>query len=435
MAAADDTVALLEAAAAALQADELDVAQAALAQVLAADAQQPDALHFLGILRHRQGRSDEAVALITQALATAGGHAGMHINLGNVLFESGRAREAVAAYETALDGEPASGQAWCNLGTALHGLGDLAQARHAWQQAVHHGPDNAEAWYGLSRCLVELGQVHEGLLANSHAVALWPRQGQAREQVIRALLLLERHDDAERLYREWLAEEPDNAIVHHQLGALRGNAPERASDAYVETVFDSYASVFDGKLAALNYQAPQLVTQALAAFGVAEAALDIADLGCGTGLCGPLLRPFARRLVGCDLSTGMLVQAQRRQCYDALFKVELLHFLQHEPRSFDVLVSADTLCYFGPLDAVCAAAAGALRGRGRFVFTVEALADGGPDWLLRPTGRYAHTRSHLENALRAAGFANTVCSAGALRQEAGLPMAGWVAVATLAELA
>ena len=145
-------------------------------------------------------------------------------------------------------------------------------------------------------------------------------------------------------------------------------------------MFDSVAPQFDRKLAALGYQAPQQVAQAVAALQPAPGALDVADLGCGTGLCGPTLRPWARRLVGCDLSAAMLAQAKRRGCYDHLFQVELAYFLQHEAGAFDLLVSADTLCCFGPLDAVCAAAV-ALRSGGAFVFTVEALLDHGAPFL------------------------------------------------------
>ena len=36
----------------------------------------------------------------------------------------------------------------------------------------------------------------------------------------------------------------------------------------------------------------------------------VLDAGCGTGLCGPLLRPYAKRLVGVDLSSGMLERAR-----------------------------------------------------------------------------------------------------------------------------
>jgi predicted TPR repeat methyltransferase len=426
--------ALLEAAVAALQGDKFDAAEALLAQVLALAAAQPDALHFLGILRHRQGDGDAALALIERALRQTPTNAGMHINRGNVLYENGRAQQAVAAYQAAIEHESDSAQAWANLGTALHGLGDLAQARHAWQRTVQLDDGNADAWYGLSRTLIELGQVHEGLIANGRAIALWPQQLQGREQVIRALVLLDRRDEAERLYREWLAEDPGNAVVQHQLAAIRQrDAPPRASDAYVEQVFDSFAAHFDGQLAALGYQAPQRVAQALAARRPAGASLQLADLGCGTGLCGPLLRPFARRLVGCDLSTGMLVKARQRHCYDALYKVELEYFLRHEPASFDVLVSADTLCYFGGLGGVFAAAAGALRDRGCLIFTVEALLDDdGPACTLQTSGRYAHARRPLVGALREAGFADIACELVVLRQEAGLPVNGWLVSADAA---
>jgi len=125
------------------------------------------------------------------------------------------------------------------------------------------------------------------------------------------------------------------------------------------------------------------------------------------------------------------VKARQRDCYDALFKVELEHFLRHEPASFDALVSADTLCYFGPLDGVCAAAAGALRPGGSFVFTVEALDNEPEPWRLQTSGRYAHARTHVETALRAAGFDDPACERTVLRQEAGLPVAGWVVSAAL----
>ena len=417
---------------AALRADDLASAEAQLLALVAADAEQPDALHFLGILRHRQGDGAAAQALLGRALALVPQQAGLLLNLGNVHYESGRADEAASAYRRAIELEPGSAQAWSNLGTVLHSVGDLAQARFAWEQAVQLDAASAEAWYGLSRCLIELGQVREGLVANSRAIALWPQHLQAREQVIRALVLLDRRDDAERLYGEWLAEEPDNAVVRHQWAAVRGQgAPERASDAYLEAVFDSFAPHFDNKLATLDYRAPQLVMQALAQRmqGPAKAALEVADLGCGTGLCGPLLRPWAYRLVGCDVSTGMLTLARRRHCYDALFKVELEYFLQHEPDAFDLIVAADTLCYFGALDSVCRAAAGALRGAGCFAFTLEALGDEAPPHRLQPTGRYAHTRDHVRQALSAAGFTDIKCDAATLRQEAGLAVAGWVVTA------
>ena len=69
------------------------------------------------------------------------------------------------------------------------------------------------------------------------------------------------------------------------------------------------------------------------------------DAGCGTGLCGPLVAPYARRLTGVDLSAGMLAQAKEKNVYDELFKVELTEYLRDHTEAFDLIVSADTLVY------------------------------------------------------------------------------------------
>jgi predicted TPR repeat methyltransferase len=88
------------------------------------------------------------------------------------------------------------------------------------------------------------------------------------------------------------------------------DVPVRAPDAYVQQVFDRFSRTFEAKLAKLEYRAPDLVVGSLAATGVPpDGSRQILDLGCGTGLCGPLLRPYAAHLVGVDLSTGMLAHA------------------------------------------------------------------------------------------------------------------------------
>ena len=76
-------------------------------------------------------------------------------------------------------------------------------------------------------------------------------------------------------------------------------------------------------------------------------------------------------------------------------------------------------------------AAGALRPGGCFVFTVEALDDGSDPWRLQTSGRYAHARTHVGSALHAAGFDEPACERAVLRQEAGLPVQGWLVSAAL----
>jgi predicted TPR repeat methyltransferase len=235
------------------------------------------------------------------------------------------------------------------------------------------------------------------------------------------------------MYREWLADEPDNAYVRHHLAACVGEgAPERASDAYIEQTFDGFAPRFDAKLASLGYRAPELVAAALAAAAPPARQFDIADLGCGTGLCGPLVAPWARHLSGCDLSAPMLERAQGRDVYNQLEKSELVAYLDAHPAAFDVVISADTLCYFGVLDRVAGAARRALREGGLLVFTVEALQDDdGADHRLLLHGRYAHGRAYLCSVLDAAGLPRQRIVAEVLRSEGGLPVHGWLVSASL----
>jgi predicted TPR repeat methyltransferase len=407
-------------------------AEALLAAVLERWPGQRDARHFLGVLRHEQGRGEEAVALIGGVLAESPQHHGAWNNLGNVLLGLQREADARQAYEHAVvaaGDSPDAASPLANLAAIHRRHGRLAEAEACCRTALEHEPDFAEAWYGLSLVLMQTGRVSEGLQANSRAITLWPRHLIARGRVIGALLLLGERERAAVLYREWLAEEPDNPLLQHQLAACVGEqAPARASDGAMEQLFDAFADSFDVNLEALRYRAPALVAESLAAaVGEPKAALDIVDAGCGTGLCGPLLRPFARRLAGCDLSTGMLRKALPRRCYDVLHQAELMHYLNTQPSAFDVVASADTLCYFGDLHPPLAAAARALRPGGWLIFTVEALAQPAPaGHRLHTTGRYAHSQAHVTEAAAAAGFAPGSVSSHTLRMEGGKEVAGWL---------
>ncbi len=418
-----------------LRAERIEEAEAALLELHAQWPAQPDALHFLGVLRHTQGRNEEAVALIERALEQIPDHADAWNNLGNVLLHAGRADAAIAAYERgvrAAGDRAVAAPLLSNLAVVYRRQGRLDDAESACRQALALSPEFANAWYALSQSLLAQGRVHDGLVANSRAIALWPQHLQARDQVIRALLLLGERERAAGLYREWLAEDPGNPVVQHQLAAcIGGAAPPRASNAYVRQLFDAFASSFDAKLERLHYRAPELVAGALHdAVGEPGAAFDIVDAGCGTGLCGPLLKPWARRLAGCDLSEGMLRRAHARRIYDPLHQAELVYYLDTQPTAFDVVVSADTLCYFGDLGAAMAAARRALRPGGWLIFTVEALsnaAEGG--CALQPNGRYAHHKDYLEQAVAASGLALHALQGATLRHEAGDPVAGWLVAA------
>jgi len=129
----------------------------------------------------------------------------------------------------------------------------------------------------------------------------------------------------------------------------------------------------------------------------------------------------------------MLSLAERRGVYDELAKAELVQFLRDRPDAFDVVVSADTLCYFGALEGVVEAARKALRAGGQIVFTVEAEREedesAEPGFRLQLNGRYVHARAYLRSVLACAGFDELRIDAEVLRSEAGQPVRGWLVAA------
>lgn len=429
---------LLQAAVAAHRDGDAATATAHYERALARDPGQPDALHFLGVMRHQAGDSEAAIALIARALARAPRHADIHNNLGNIHKERGDAIAAEACYRRALGFQPGHFTAVGNLAVALEMQGRLDDAFHAYGLLLKVAPKYAHGYHLLGLFLRNHARDAEhGRQAAACLRRAWeldPDNLRALAALGNVLYLLGEHDAARQVYRDWLARDPDSPLARHMLAACGGaEAPARAGDAYVRSLFDAFAGSFDEQLLQhLDYRAPQLLAGALGAALDGRCDLDILDAGCGTGLCAALLRPWARRLDGVDLSPGMLARARRRGGYDALVEGELTGYLAAHPGAFDVVASADTLVYFGDLRRVCAAAHGALRADGWFGFSVEALdaeAAAVDGIELGPSGRYRHTRAHLETALLAAGFGDLRIEPRDLRNESGAPVHGWVAVA------
>jgi len=409
---------------------ELDAAQAIYAELLRVDPRRADALNFMGVLLVQRGEHERALALLKKASTVAPREPGVWNNLGNALLALDRLPEAEKALRRSL-ALSESAEALANIARIQWRRQEWARSEASARRAIALAPQSGEAWHYLSLALLGLQRPEEAFDAAVQAELLMPAHTHRRQTYGRALWAAGQHAQAVAFYRDWLDKEPGNPYAQHHLAAVLGETPERASDAYVEKVFDQFAASFDTQLATLKYRAPELVAEALAAALPAPSAqLDIADLGCGTGLCGPLVKPWARTLVGCDLSAGMLERAALRGAYDELVKAELVRFLVERPGSFDVLLSADTLIYFGELAPMLAAAHGALRPGGTLVFTLEALDEAsGADFRLTESGRYAHAQPGLRARLATAGLVDAAIASVTPRMESARAVAGWLVTA------
>ncbi|HUW38928.1 MAG TPA: tetratricopeptide repeat protein [Rhodocyclaceae bacterium] len=423
---------LLELAFAAHARGDLAAAERGYRRLLSTAPDHPETLHLLGVLLHQGGRSDEALGLIGRAMELQPERPDRYNDLGNILFQRGALEEATAAFLRAIELQRNDAGFWNNLGAVLEARAQREEADYAYRQAIAIDPHFVAALDNLGRLLSARGDSREAAEYLCRAYVEGPVEGKPKKMLGIAYYTLGMIDQATAVYRQWLAEEPGNPIARHLLAACSGqDVPARAADAYVEQSFDAFAERFDGQLAGLSYHVPALLAQTLADLLPPERRLAVLDAGCGTGLCGLELAPYASRLTGVDLSSKMLALAGDRDVYDELVRAELSGYLAGHPGAFDLIVIADTLIYFGTLEPVFAAAHDSLRAAGLLLFTLEEppAAAGEDGYGIKPNGRYGHGPAYLDAALKAHGFEARSVSPVSIRVELGVAVNGYLVVA------
>jgi predicted TPR repeat methyltransferase len=232
-----------------------------------------------------------------------------------------------------------------------------------------------------------------------------------------------RIDEAQAAYRAALASGADAELVAFYLAALAGEqAPVNAPRRYVQALFDDYAERFDRHLVgALNYRGHRVLIDLLQHAAAGRQVQRALDLGCGTGLCGPLLKAFVAHVDGVDLSAQMLARAQCVGVYDQLARADITDHLQTTDARYDLVAAADVFTYVGALDAVFAVVLRVLKPGGLFGFSVEAAPDG-VDFELRGSLRYAHSWRYIEALAQRHGYTVLQCVQQPLREDQHRPI-------------
>lgn len=422
--------ALLECAQRAQQMGRLDEAESQFRQLLQRFPDHPEALYRFGILLSQRGQKDEAIALVRQSLALAPQEPAWHNNLGNLLAAQGSNADAAQAFMAALQIAPRDPVVWNNLGAVLLREGLLDDGGTAFGNALLLDPQFEDALINQGHVHARQGRSEQAAHSYCTAYVLRSTPDKPKRMLGIAYYTLGRIDEAAQVYRSWLDDEPDNPIARHLWASCSGlQVPPRASDDYLETHFDNTAGGFDANLLGdLAYCIPERLERALAGLTVPPGSLDILDTGCGTGLCGARIAPFARRLVGVDLSGKSLALAEEKGVYAELVKDEAVRYMTGAPARFDLVVAGDTFIYFGDLAPFLHAAADALGDGGLLMASVEECPSADA-FRLNPSGRYSHRREYVETSLAEACFELRSIERVDIRFELGKPVGGLFFVA------
>jgi predicted TPR repeat methyltransferase len=370
----------------------------------------------------RLARADEALDSYQRALLIQPQYAEAHCNRAIVLQDQGRYLDALGAAEDALTIKDRYADAWLARGNALHCLRYLPEAVESFDRAIHLRPDWAEAYSAQGASLQRLGEFAAALDSYDQALKHKPDYALAHYHRGNALRSLDRREEAIAAYRAALAHGDNPETIAFALASVgEGETPPALPNDYVRSLFDQYANHFDQHLTeVLGYKTPA-VLDALLRHVAPSSELATLDLGCGTGLCGPYLRAYSRKLHGVDLSQPMLDKAAERGLYDQLACADLLTYLDGQHGAWDLAVAADVFVYIGDLAPAFRAVHAALRPGGRFCFSVE--AGDGADYVLRPSNRYAHTLEYLQRLAATTGFTVLATQALEAREENGTPIA------------
>jgi protein O-GlcNAc transferase len=256
------------------QAGRAAQAEAIYQQILAADPDDADALHLLGVLEFQTGRPALAVQHINRAVQIDPDVAEFQYNLalalegsGEIdraietlrrsielrpdfseaanalaigLAKKGKMDEAVAVLRRAVEIQPDFPEAWNNLGNALWSLRKLHEAREALNRAISLRPDYAEAYNNLGIVLEARGSLEDSIAALRKAIELKPNYPEAYSNLAKSLQLHGQWNESIAAAQQALRLRPNYAAALNNLGFTF--AAQRKWDEAIESYRSALAS-------------------------------------------------------------------------------------------------------------------------------------------------------------------------------------------------
>ena len=365
------------------------------------------------------------------------------VNLANTYYCLGKYVLALDFAKRSLTRHPSSVTAHILAGNALNAMGKYEKAIDMYLRAYELDSSNVEMLNSLSDAYRSNNDWENCMLFAWRYIKNISEPTNAAHLNFGYLLYecySEKSPDLAKKYaQKWLKFFPDNKIAQHLgMALINGRALQQSDAEFIKETFNSFAPEFETTLADLEYQAPALIKNALER-NLKKSIFKryhILDLGCGTGLCGQMVKPFAssRGLIGVDLSDKMLEIAEQKGIYAQLICDDICHYMENSDYFFHIMVAADVLTYFGDLTKLFVRIWRSLTPDGLFVFTFSENETNNEDFYMMPSGRFVHAYPYIEKVLKSVGFKLISAEKNILRNEAEVPVYGYVVVARKPDL-
>lgn len=232
-------------------------------QILQAQPQQPDALHYLGLLKAQTGQAAQGLKLMQAALKIQPDNLVLLNNLGNLYRQEGHCRAALNCFEQVLHKHPEDPEAlnnralvwldldqpqkasqdlkralelpatqnspqlasrlWFHLGRAQQQQENLESAEAAercLRTAVKLSPNFAKAWNSLGNVLLDANRPTEAVEAYQAALQAQPNWPEPLNNLATAQMELAQNDQALQTLETLLQKVPDHPLARYNRGQL-----------------------------------------------------------------------------------------------------------------------------------------------------------------------------------------------------------------------
>lgn len=312
-----------------------------------------------------------------------------------------------------------------HAGAALHRQRKYAEAITYYDTVLNTDPNHTDALYLKGGSLIELRQYDEAIELLKHCVSLKDDIAAAHHNLGLAYKEKNMLEEAIPHLERAAVLDPQNQITTFHLKTAKEGNTDKSSPAYVKNLYDRAAGLFEENLVGhLGYKGPEVLWALINAHSPHKHYENVIDLGCGTGLMAPLLRPVSGHLIGVDLSDSMVKEAKKKNLYDTLVAAPLEDYLTQDTMTYTLITSADVFIYLKDLGYVFKMMFQRLEKGGLAAYSVELLEeDAEADVIVDPaTHRHKHKYAYLKKIAEQAGFVELGVKHESFRIEGGQPV-------------
>lgn len=215
------------------QQGQLAQAEALYREVLKAQPDNSDALHFLGVLESQRGRREAGLSLIDRAVAVNPRNVAAFYNRGGILRDMKRFQEALDSYDRALALKADHVGALSNRGAVLYDLKRYDEAVASYDRVIAARQD-PDAFSNRANALVELGRHEDALRDFDRSLSMAPDNPAGQFGRGNALASLNRLEDSLKSYDRALKLTPYDARILNNRGNVlaRMNRYEEAVESF-----------------------------------------------------------------------------------------------------------------------------------------------------------------------------------------------------------